>query len=207
MISVDAVCLLAAALRARINELAAQSHLPVTLARSGRWQSAWETASPPLRKRILSHALGLKHFRLTTGLSDNLDIAVLPRQSLQRVLLLRALYARTAALRRCVERKPRQWFIQQLGQSDWNWIVSRYAPPTDETLLPIGDDHLHQWYADGWQRLYCDRIWAWQGLAHLAANVADVTPRQSLDGMHRAQRSHAFLDEWRLMAQPRVVAA
>ena len=207
MISVDALSPLASALRARVNELAARSRLPTTLAQSGRWQGAWETASPALRKRILWHCLGLDRVRMTAEIAANVDIAVLPRHSLQHLLLLRALYARTAALCRCVHRAPRQWFIQQLGESGWEWIVSRYAPPTVETLLPIGDEHLQRWYEDGWQRLYLDRIWPCQALAHLAANVANVRPRQSLEAICIDQRSQAFLAEWRVLAARCVEAA
>ena len=201
--TIDADYAVALALRSRMNELAAHSRLPATFAQSSQLQSAWASASPALRKRVLSRHLDLERFRLIAAASTHVDIAVLPCQALRRLLLFRALYSRIDALRRCVDRRSRQWFIEQLGESGWQWILSRFASPSVLTLLPTGDDHLPGWYNDGWYRLYRDRIWDWRGVAYLAANVAQVSVglQPDLEAGSADQRSAAFLNEWRVWTE------
>lgn len=203
--TIDADFAVASALRRRMNELAAHSCPPSTLARFSQLRCAWAFASPGLRKAVLWRHFDLDRFGPSDAVLTNIDIAVLPCHALRRLMLFRALYSRVDALRRCVDRRSRQWFIEQLGQSGWEWILSRWAFPSVLTLLPTGDDHLLSWYSDGWYRLYLDQIWAWQGVAYLAANIAQVSVEEQPDfkaPTSADQRSAAFLNEWRDWTDP-----
>ena len=75
-------------------------------------------------------------------------------------------------------------------------MITRLSPPSVLPLLPSGDEHLQEWFADGWQRLYLDKLWESKQLAHLAAVFAHVHPFEQKPQCVADGRSAAFVHEW-----------
>ncbi|MFC6839783.1 type III secretion protein HrpB4 [Xanthomonas theicola] len=185
--------------RKRVLALARQADPPPPLCRGAALRRAWAGAAPMRRHDAVVAALGLDALPAACFGDADSELALLDPEPLRRMLLARALYSRLDALRHCVERAPRQWFAERLGQPVWQWLRGCVAAPSRMPLL-ARDADASAWHLDGWCRLVADGVWPWPGLARLAAASAGVDPGDA--ALTADARSRDFVSQWRAVAQP-----
>ncbi|QDI02697.1 MULTISPECIES: type III secretion protein HrpB4 [Xanthomonas translucens group] len=185
--------------RTRVQALAGQAS-PPPLCDQVALRRAWAGAAPLRRQDLVIAALQLDGLSAACFDAADSELALLEPAPLQQLLFARALYARSDALRHCIERAPRQWLAERLGASLWQWLRGCPASPTWVPLLACGNEaHAQAWYLDGWCRLVADGLWPWPGLARLAAASAGLDPGDAAlpgDG-----GSRDFIAQWRLCTQ------
>ncbi|MGV1119561.1 type III secretion protein HrpB4 [Xanthomonas translucens] len=186
--------------RARVQALAGQASPPPPLCDQAAFRRAWAGAVPLRRQELVVAALQLDGLPAACFDDADSELALLEPAPLQQLLLARALYARSDALRHCIERARRQWLAERLGPSVWQWLRGCPASPTWVPLLECGNDaHAHAWCQDGWCRLVADGLWPWPGLARLAAASAGLDPDSAVLAGDGGSRD--FIAQWRIFAQ------
>ncbi|UKE74440.1 type III secretion protein HrpB4 [Xanthomonas graminis] len=188
--------------RARVQALAGQASPPPPLCDQTALRRAWAGAAPARRQELLIAALQLDALPAACFENADSELALLEPAPLQQLLLARALYARSDAVRHCIERAPRQWFAERLGPSLWQWLRGCPAASTRVPLLACGSDaHAQAWYLDGWCRLVADGLWPWPGLAHLAAASAGLDPGSAGAASPGDGGSRTLIAQWHLCTQ------